>query len=142
MNLGAVPPAGWERASQAGQLTAGEQGVDRVFDAGRLRQASGQWQPAGRHSISADGCDVVTACLAIVAAVDLTAQRIGHERAVDDQLLGFRRGELAAGRERYAGCSIRCKLAEATGTSAPSLVVAGFLFLPLPEALTLMTGAS
>ena len=48
-----------------------------------------------------DGCDVVTAGLAVVVAVDLAAQRVGHERGVDDQLLRLRQVERAPGRERH-----------------------------------------
>ena len=41
------------------------------------------------------GRNVIAAGLAGVRAVDFAAERVGHERAVDDQLLGLRRGELA-----------------------------------------------
>ena len=66
-----------------------EQGVDRVFDAGRLRLASGQRQPAGRNSCSVEGCDVVTAGLAVVVAVDLAAERVGHGAAPTINSSGF-----------------------------------------------------
>jgi len=70
------------------QLTASEQVIDQFRDAGRRALSSRQGQPAGGHSTSADRRDVVAAGLAGVVAVDLAAQRVGQERAIDDQLLG------------------------------------------------------
>lgn len=79
------------------QLTAGEQVIDHVRDRCRLRRCSRQGQPADRHSTAANGRDVVPARLAVVVAVDLAAQRVGHERGVDNQLLGLRQVERAPG---------------------------------------------
>ena len=70
---------------QPSQFTAGEQGVERGRDIGRLFPCACQadflcpqssvfrphrGHPAGRHSSSADGRDVVTAGLAVIGAVD------------------------------------------------------------------------
>ena len=40
------------------------------------------------HACPDDRRDKITTGLAIVSTVDSTAERIGHERAIDDQLFG------------------------------------------------------
>ena len=85
-------------AGQTGQVTASEPGVDGGLDRGGLFRRMHLGLPTGHHSTSADGRDVVAAGLAVVVAVNRTTQRVGQERAIDDQFLGLRGGELAARR--------------------------------------------
>ncbi len=92
-SLGVSPGAG-----QTGQVTASEPGVDGGLDRGGLFRRMHLGLPTGHHSTSADGRDVVAAGLAVVVAVNRTTQRVGQERAIDDQFLGLRGGELAARR--------------------------------------------
>ena len=72
-----------------GQLAASEQGIDCVRDRCWLSVCSRQGQASDGHSSSADRRDVVAAGLAVVVAVDLAAERVGQERAIDDQFLGL-----------------------------------------------------
>jgi hypothetical protein len=93
--------SGAKAAFHFGELAGGEQVIDHIRDAGRLPLGSRQRDSASRHSTSVDGCNVVTAGLAIAGAVDPAAERVGDERAINDQLFWLRRSELGPGREHY-----------------------------------------
>ena len=86
---------------QLRQLAASEQEIDPRGDRGLLIPGSHQRQPTRDHSGPADRCNVVAAGLSVVIAIDRPSERIGHERAVDDQLLRLRQVELAVGYERH-----------------------------------------
>ena len=64
--------------------------IDDLRNADRLPPRSRKGSSAKRHSGSADGGDVITAGVAVIAAVNLAAVRIRHVHAADDEILRFR----------------------------------------------------
>ena len=88
------------------ELIASEQGVDRGWDGDARFSCPSQGSTAGRHSCSADGCNVVAARLAVVVAVDLAVERVADECAANDRLLGLRCRELTSGRLASRCCSM------------------------------------
>jgi hypothetical protein len=65
---------GEKRAFQLSQVPASEQTIDHIRDARRPPLDACQGQPARSHPTATDRCDIVTARLSVVIAVDVAAR--------------------------------------------------------------------
>jgi hypothetical protein len=71
----------------ARQFVSREQMIDDIRDAHALALRSHQRNSASGDARSGDRRDVVASGHAVASTTDPEAERVGHERAIDDQLL-------------------------------------------------------